>query len=49
MLKLPDITKLSRDLRSNSLPDKTGNPFEMPSDVQVFAMREEDRKSKQQV
>ncbi|KAJ3417141.1 Coiled-coil domain-containing protein 38 [Chytridiales sp. JEL 0842] len=57
MLKLPEITKSKGDteaakrvneLEKDLLVDRSANPFHMPSDVEIFAMREEERKQKQQ-
>ena len=41
---MPDIAKLP----TKTSTDLGANPFHMPSDVQVFAMREQDRREKQE-
>ena len=45
ILKLPDIPSRI----STREPESQDNPFHMPSDVQVFSMRENDRNAKRQV
>jgi hypothetical protein len=47
ILKLPDISK-NNVVQQKTVLETRQNPFQMPSDVQVFAMREEDRRTKQQ-
>ena len=47
ILKLPHISSggVSEDIKSN----QEKNPFHMPCDVEIFSMREDDKKAKLEV